>query len=107
MHDQTTIMATVLQVSAAVAALLLVFQGYFLSALNSLPPGTPPRVKDPHKIGIASALGAIGLSVLVVLGATAWLVGVDLFWFTIGGFTLSVLSVVVLSVLVTVSALRK
>jgi hypothetical protein len=107
MHDQTTIMATVLQVSAAVSALLLVFQGYYWSALSNLPTETMPRVKQRYKSGMAYALAALILSVLVALGATAWLVGVDLFWFTIGGFTLSLLSVVALSVVVTIAALGK
>lgn len=107
MQDKATIMATVLQVSAAVSALLLIFQGYYLSVLRALNiSNAHQKVKDRYKRGITYVLAALLLSILVSLGATAWLIGVDLFWATIGGFALSILTVGLLSIHVTISGLR-
>jgi hypothetical protein len=105
--DKSAVMVAVLGASATVASLLLVVQGYFLSSLYGSPPEQmTDTVKGRYKKAILAASLALGLSIVVSLLAVLWLLGVDLFWLTVGGFLASLVSVLALSVVVTRQAWR-
>jgi hypothetical protein len=106
MKDEVTIMAAVLGASTTVASLVLVLQGYLLSALANTRAQDDPSVKAPYKRGAVASLVALILSVLVALGSTSWMLGFNLFWLTAIGFLVSLVSVIALSVIITISACR-
>ena len=106
MLDKPVVMQAVLASSTAISALLLVLQGYLLSALSSLPNPSPSGVKAPYKSGIIFAAVAIALSITVSIGAMLWLLGIDLFWLTTGGFFLILALVLGLSTRVLILALK-
>lgn len=106
MIDRQAVMQAVLGASASVAALLLVLQGFLLSARSRLAITDDPKVKGRYRASIIGIIAVVGLSVLVALGATAWLVGLELFWPTVAGFVLSLVLLLVASALVTVLALE-
>lgn len=93
--------------ATSVAGLTLVFQGYLLSIYLRFQPGDHPDVKRPYRIGIGAALLPLTLAVLVTLGALGWLLGLDLFWVTVAGFMLTIVSLLVASVVVTAFILRR
>jgi|GEM_PF-6643740 len=92
--------------TTAVAGLLLVFQGYLFSVYSGFPSDTPAKVKRPYKIGVLSIVVVLAVTLLVALGAVMWLLGVNLFWVTVGGFLLVLALLLVVSVAATVLILE-
>ena len=106
MIDRQAVMQAILGGGTSVAGLILVFQGYLLSAYLRFQPTDHADVKRPYKVAISAALIPLALTVLVVLGALGSLLGIDLFWPTVAGFMLSVVLLFAASCLVTVIMLR-
>lgn len=99
-------MQAVLGASASVASLLLVLQGFLLTTLGRFGITDDPRVKSRYKRTIGGIAVPVALSILVGLGATASLLGLDLFWATVAGFCLSLLLLLAASIVVVVLALQ-
>jgi hypothetical protein len=97
MLDKPVVLQGILASSTAIAALVLVLQGYLLTALTNLPNPSPSNIKAPYRFGLIFSVVAIALSILVAIGATLWLLGANLFLVTIGGFFLSLVLVLGLS----------
>lgn len=91
---------------AAVAGLLLVYQGYLLAVLSALPVDTSARVRAPYRKAILAALGAFVVADLSSIGALAWLLGVDLFWVVVGAAVMSLASLLAVAVYTTTLLLR-
>lgn len=106
MIDRQAVMQAVFGGATSVAGLVLVFQGYLLSAYLRLQPQDHAAVKNRYRTGITAALIPLVTAVLVALGAFGWLLGLDLFWATVAGFILAMVSLLVASVVVTLIILR-
>jgi hypothetical protein len=101
--DRTIVIVGVLGASTALAGLLVVF---LISAYASWPENADVGQKNQYRYGvIASAVGVV-LAVLVALLATVWLLGVDLFGLSVGGFILLLVLVIGLSAAATRLALE-
>ena len=90
--DRSAVMVALLGGEAAVASLLIVYQGYLFSALAMLPAETSARARAPYRKVILMALAAFVVADLAALGALGWLVGVDFFWVVVGVATASLVS---------------
>ena len=87
--DRTAVMVAVLGAEAAIAGLLLVYQGYLFSALAILPAEASARVRTPYRRAITGALLAFTVADAAALGALGWLLGIDFFWVVVGAAVLS------------------
>jgi hypothetical protein len=99
--DHTTIITGVLGAAATLAGLLVVFEGYLLSVYSSFPATADESSKQPYVIGVVAAAALITLSILISIGATLWLLGIDLFWLVAVGFLVLLVGIVAASVWVT------
>jgi uncharacterized membrane protein len=96
----------VLGASTALAGLLVVFEGFLISAYASWPENADVGQKNKYRYGVVAAAIGVVLAVLVALFATLWLLGVDLFGLSVGGFILLLALVIVLSAAATRLALE-
>lgn len=90
-------MGAILGAATALAGLLVVFEGFLINTYASFKTSTAKR---PYLIATWGVVAIILLSMAVSLGAIATLVGKDLLWPTIYGFTLAIVLVMVGSIIV-------
>jgi len=82
--------------SIGIAGLLLIFQGFILSAYAALPSVTPQPRRDWFKRAVVGTLLALVIAVVSVFSSLIWLLTQDLYNATIGLFITSVGAVLVL-----------
>lgn len=101
-----TLIVGVLGASTALGGLLVVFEGFLISAYATWPPGADLEQRKQYRVGVMAAAAGVVLAVLVALLSTLWLLGVDLFALSIGGFVLLLVLVIAISIAATRLALE-
>ncbi|MCH8275568.1 MAG: hypothetical protein IH851_12345 [Armatimonadetes bacterium] len=104
--DRQDIVTALLGSDAAIAGLLLVFQGYVLSTLSGLGTSASKSIRLPYLAMAWTALVAFIFADLSALAALIWLFGVDSFWIMVYGSGLSFICLIGLSVAATVLSMR-
>jgi hypothetical protein len=95
-----------LAASSTLAGVVVVFQGFLLSIYSGFGIEVDDRVKRPYRLAIIGVLVVVVVSLLTSLGAIGWLLGIDLFWITVGLFLLLLFLLLVASVTVTLMVTR-
>lgn len=91
----------VLGASTALAGLLVVFEGFLITAYATWPPGADLDQRNQYRVGVVAAAVGVVLSIVVALLATLWLLGLDFFAALVGGFILLLVLVIATSIAAT------
>jgi hypothetical protein len=96
----------VLGASTALAGLLVVFEGFLITAYATWPPGADLDQRKQYRIGVVAAAAGVVLAVGVALLSTLGLLGLDLFGLLVGGFILLLIFVIAIAIAATRLALE-
>lgn len=102
--DRPTVMVALLGASAALAGLLVVFQGFLISAYTEIRTGNV-KVKKRYKRRVFVVVGMVLLELLVAVCSTLALVrasilGIEVFWIAVVGFLAALVLVAAVSIAV-------
>jgi len=104
--DRQSVILALLGAEAAVAALMLVYQGFLLSALSAIGNQGSAAVKRPYRQAVLAALAVFIVADVTALGALGWLLGVDLFWVVVGASVLSLVTLLAMAIWTTMLLMR-
>ncbi len=86
--------------SIGLTGLLLVFQGYIISAYRALPGTVAPSYRESFRWAARAALGVLFLALCSVSASLTWLLIEKGFGVVIGFFSVSLVAVLVMAIIV-------
>lgn len=85
--DKNAAIESVLAASTTLLGLLVVFQGFLISAYSGIPKTAQPEVRTPYRISIAAVLVVMLGCAAIAAAASLWLVDIHLYDLVTWGFT--------------------